>query len=236
MTRIYLSPPHASGRELELVTDAFESNWIAPLGPHVDAFEREFAAAVGVPHAARSLERHGGAAPRARSCSASARATRCACSTLTFSASANAITLRGRAPVFVDCRRGDLEDGPRAPRRGARRPAPGGRPRRRVIAVDLYGQCGDYDAARARSATGTACRSIEDAAEALGATYRGAPAGGQGALAVFSFNGNKIITTSGGGMLVSGNADWIEHARALARRRATRRRTTSTPRSATTTA
>jgi dTDP-4-amino-4,6-dideoxygalactose transaminase len=212
MARIYLSPPHLSGREVALVTDAIESNWIAPLGPHVDAFEREFAAAVGVPHAL-ALSSGTGALHLALIVAGIGANDRVAISTLTFAATANAVTYVGAEPVFVDCDASwtidpDLLDA--ALGAAARR----GRPIRAVLSVDLYGQSCDYEKLEAICTRHDALL-IQDAAEALGSTHRGRPVGGQGAMAAFSFNGNKIITTSGGGMLVSSRKDWIDHARKL---------------------
>ena len=213
MPRIYLSPPDVGGRELELVTDAIASNWIAPLGPHVDAFEREMSAISGVDHAV-ALSSGTAALHLALVVLGIGAGDEVACSTFTFAASANAITYTGATPVFVDS---DAETWTMDPelldRALTERGAAGGRVRA-VVAVDLYGQCCDYEALT------EICRRhgvvlVQDAAESLGATYRGAPAGGQGAIAAFSFNGNKIITTSGGGMLVSGTREWVEHARKL---------------------
>lgn len=217
MARIYLSPPHASGRELELVTEAIESNWLAPLGPHVDAFERELAEAVDVEHAV-ALSSGTAALHLALVVLGIGAGDEVACSSLTFAASANAITYTGALPFFVDCDETwtidpTLLDEALADRRRA------GARVRAVLAVDLYGQCCDYDALH------DVCERhdvtlLQDAAESLGATYRGRPAGGQGALAAFSFNGNKIITTSGGGMLVTddpGIASAVRHLATQAR-------------------
>jgi dTDP-4-amino-4,6-dideoxygalactose transaminase len=212
MPRVYLSPPHLSGREVELVTEAIASNWIAPLGPQVDAFEAELAAVAGVEHAV-ALSSGTAALHLALVVLGIGAGDEVACSGFTFAASANPIVYTGATPVFVDCDATwtidpGLLDRALAERRGA------GASVRAVIAVDLYGQCCDYDALREVCARHDAVL-IQDSTESLGATYRGAPAGGQGALAAFSFNGNKIITTSGGGMLVSRSRDWIEHARKL---------------------
>jgi dTDP-4-amino-4,6-dideoxygalactose transaminase len=212
MARIYLSPPHLTGREIELVSEAIASNWIAPLGPHVDAFEAELAAVAGVEHAV-ALSSGTAALHLALVVLGIGAADEVACSSFTFAASANPIVYTGASPVFVDCDETwtidpGLLDRALAERRGA------GASVRAVIAVDLYGQCCDYDGLREICARHDAVL-IQDSTESLGATYRGAPAGGQGALAAFSFNGNKIITTSGGGMLVSRNRDWVEHARKL---------------------
>jgi dTDP-4-amino-4,6-dideoxygalactose transaminase len=213
MTRIYLSPPHVGAIERLLLLDAFDSNWIAPLGPHVDAFEREFAAAVGMPHAA-ALSSGTAALHLALEAVGVSRGDEVITCTLTFAATANAIAYLGARPVFVDCRPDTwtidpdlLEEELDACARHGKRPAA-------VIAVDLYGQCADYDRIV------DMCRVygvplIEDAAEALGATYRGRAAGSFGEAAAFSFNGNKILTTSGGGMLVSRRSELVARARYL---------------------
>lgn len=213
MTRIYLSPPHASGRELELVTDAIESNWLAPLGPHVDAFERELAGAVGVPHAT-AVSSGTAALHLALTVLGIDADDEVACSDLTFAASANAIRYTGATPIFVDADAGTWTIDPELLDRALSDRRRAGARVRAVVAVDLYGQCCDYDAIR-EICDRHGVVLVQDAAESLGATYRGAPSGGQGAIAAFSFNGNKIITTGGGGMLVSANGDWIAHARKL---------------------
>jgi len=209
MPRIYLSPPHLSGRELELVREAIESNWIAPLGPQVDAFERELAEAVGVPNAL-ALSSGTAALHLAFVVLGIGPGDEVACPTLTFSATANAIHYTGAAPVFVDADPATWTIDPGLlDEVFAERPAV-----RAVVGVDLYGQCCDYEALTAIcERRGVAL--VQDAAESLGAEYRGAPPGSQGVLAAFSFNGNKVITTSGGGMLVSKDADLIAHARKL---------------------
>lgn len=213
MSRIYLSPPHVFGQEQALVADAFASNWIAPLGPHVDAFETELAAHAGTRYAV-ALSSGTAALHLAMILHGVGPGDVVACSSLTFSASANPIVYVQATPVFVDS--DDtwtidpnlVED---AFRDGVRR----GRRVKALVAVDLYGQCADYDV------IGALCDRygvvlIEDAAEALGSTYRGRPAGGFGALGVFSFNGNKIITTSGGGCLVTNDEAIARRARSLA--------------------
>ena len=213
MARVYLSPPHLAGRETELVTEAIASNWIAPLGPHVDAFEDELAAAAGASYAV-ALSSGTAALHLALVVLGNGPGDEVACSDFTFAASGNPIIYTGAVPVFVDADSATWTIDPELLDRAiSSRRAAGGRVRA-VIAVDLYGQCCDYDALREVCARHEVVL-VQDATESLGATYRGAPAGAQGALAAFSFNGNKIITTSGGGMLVSDDRDWIEHARKL---------------------
>ncbi len=214
MRRIYLSPPHMGSAELDLLREAFESNWIAPLGPQVDAFEREFAAKVGVEHAA-ALSSGTAALHLALELLGVGPGDEVLCSDLTFVASANAIAYLGARPVFVDAdpETWNLDPALLAEELAARRRR--NRLPKAVVVVDLYGQSADWEPiSEACAAHGVPI--VEDAAEALGATYRGRPVGGFGRFGVFSFNGNKIITTSGGGMLVSDDRESIERARFLA--------------------
>jgi pyridoxal phosphate-dependent aminotransferase EpsN len=199
--------------ERQLLLEAFDSNWIAPLGPHVDAFERELAARVGVPHAA-ALSSGTAALHLALELLGVGRGDEVYVATLTFAASANPVVYQGATPVFLDSERetwnldpGLLEETLRAAARRGKLP-------KAVIAVDLYGQCAQLDRIEQVCAE-FQVPLVEDAAEALGATWRGRPAGSFGAMAAFSFNGNKIITTSGGGMLVSREARFVEQARFL---------------------
>jgi len=214
VSRIYLSPPHMSGAELDFVGEAFASNWIAPLGPHVDAFENEFAAAVGVAHGA-ALSSGTAALHLALLLVDVESGDEVLCPTLTFAATANAITYVGAEPVFVDSTDRSWNIDPDLVAAELESCARRNRIPRALIAVDLYGQCADFDRLENTCAEyGVAL--IEDAAEALGATYRGRPAGSFGQIAAFSFNGNKIITTSGGGMLVSDDPGFTDRARFLA--------------------
>ena len=209
MPRVYLSPPHMGPDERGLLIDAFDSNWIAPLGPNVDAFEKEFAARVQLPHAA-ALSSGTAALHLALQLLGVGRGDEVIVSDLTFAASANPVAYQGATPVFVDSETETWNLDPALLEETLRTRRP-----RAVIAVDLYGQCAQLDRIEAL------CRQyevplIEDAAEALGATWQGRPAGSFGSLAAFSFNGNKIITTSGGGMLVGHDKALIEKARFLA--------------------
>jgi pyridoxal phosphate-dependent aminotransferase EpsN len=214
LSRIYLSPPHVGDRERKLLLDAFDSNWIAPLGPHVDAFEREFGEKIGGLHAAALSSGTAGLHLALRLLGISGR-DEVLVSTFTFSATANAVTYTGAAPVFIDSdpQTWNMDPGLLAEELDdcARR----GKLPKAVIVVDLYGQCADYDPILASCAR-YEVPVIEDAAEALGAKYRDASSGNFGKMAVFSFNGNKIITTSGGGMLVSRDSTLIGKARFLA--------------------
>jgi pyridoxal phosphate-dependent aminotransferase EpsN len=202
------------GAERELVADALDSNWIAPLGPHVDGFERELAA-VSRRSAVAALSSGTAALHLALKLVGVGPGDEVLCSSLTFSASANAIVYQGATPVFIDCDRETWNIDPDLLAQELAEAAERNHLPKALIAVDLYGQCADYDRILPVCAEyGVAV--IEDAAEALGATYRGQPAGSFGAFAVLSFNGNKIITTSGGGALLSDDEDAIARARFLA--------------------
>lgn len=197
-----------------MLGDAVASGWIAPLGPHVDAFEAEAAARCGVPHAV-ALSSGTAALHLALLVMGVGAGDRVWTSTLTFAATANAIAYVGATPVFVDSDRISWNLDPGLLVEQLERAARAGTLPRALIGVDLYGQCADWTPIVA------ACRKhgvaiIEDAAEALGASYGDQPAGSLGDLAILSFNGNKIITTSGGGMLLGARKDWVDGARFLA--------------------
>ena len=211
---IYLSPPHMGDSELELVKEAFATNWIAPVGPHVDGFEKEFAEYLGVPYAA-ALSSGTAAIHLALRLLGLHPGDEVICSTLTFVASANPIVYEGGTPVFIDSEPASWNMDPALLRAELDECAARGRLPRAVIVVDLYGQSANYDPildACARYEVPV----IQDSAEALGATYKGRKVGTQGRCGIFSFNGNKIITTSGGGMLVSNDSDLVGRARFLA--------------------
>lgn len=212
--QILLSTPHMGETERDFVEQAFATNWIAPLGPNVDAFEQEFADKVNTKHAA-AVSSGTAAIHLALILLKVGRGDRVFCSSLTFVASANPIVYQGAEPVFIDADRNNwgmcaksleraLEDGKRQ-----------GKLPKAVIVVNLYGQSSDIDPLL------ELCRQynvslIEDAAESLGATYKGKASGTFGLMGIYSFNGNKIITTSGGGMLVSDDGDLLAKARFLA--------------------
>ena len=212
--RIYLSPPHLSGRELEYVHEAFASNWIAPLGPQVDAFERELAEVVGAGHAA-ALSSGTAAIHLALLLAGVGAGDEVLVSTLTFSASVNPIVYCGARPAFIDSEPASWNMDAGLLAETLDRRARAGRLPKAVVVVHLYGQSADLDpivdACERHGVT-----LIEDAAEALGASYHGRAPGTFGRMGVFSFNGNKVITTSGGGMLVSDDAGLIARARKLA--------------------
>ena len=254
--RIFLSPPHIGGEELKLVEEAFASNYVAPLGPMVDAFEREFAAYTGIPYclalasgtAAMHLAlRELGVGP----------GDDVLASTLTFIGSVSPATFLGASVAFIDADEQTWNMDPDLLAAELAECARRGRLPKAVIPTDLYGQCCDLERIK-QVCDRYEIRVVADAAEAMGARYRGAEGGGRGAggggqrtedgsqksgehrtpdsqhstqttlstagmrhagfgarAAVFSFNGNKIITTSGGGMLASHDERLIEHARKL---------------------
>jgi len=213
MSRIHLSKADVTEVEEHYLLDAVRSGWVAPLGPHVDAFEAEIAARVGVTHAlalasGTSALHLGllelGAGP----------GTAVIVPSMTFAASAMPVVYTGAEPVFVDALRGDGNVDPGLLMEAIDTLQAEGTRVVAAMSVDLFGRCAEYD----QIVPGLQERGIpliEDAAEALGAAYHGRPAGSFGAAAVFSFNGNKILTTSGGGMLLSNDPDLIARARYL---------------------
>ncbi|WP_088079131.1 aminotransferase class I/II-fold pyridoxal phosphate-dependent enzyme [Bacillus mycoides] len=212
--KIYLSSPHMSGNEQKYIQNAFDTNWIAPLGPNVDEFERELASFVGV---------KGGAAVSSGTAAIHLalrllnvqKGDTVFCSSFTFVASANPIVYLGAEPVFIDSEPETWNMSPQALEHALYDADKDGKLPKAVILVHLYGQsakldeilslCNQYDVPI-----------IEDAAESLGSTYKGKASGTFGRFGVYSFNGNKIITTSGGGMLVSNDVEALERARFLA--------------------
>ena len=207
--KIYLSPPHMSGEELRLIKDAIKSNWIAPLGPHVDEFEREISAYLGVKDAA-ALSSGTAALHLSLNILGIKKNDFVFCSDLTFVASANAISYLGAIPIFIDSEEKSWNMCPDSLEEAFKKFSP-----KAVIVTDLYGQSADYHEIV------EICKKynvpiIEDAAESLGASYGKKKCGSFGEMAIISFNGNKIITTSGGGMLLSNNEEYIKKARKLA--------------------
>jgi pyridoxal phosphate-dependent aminotransferase EpsN len=212
MKRILLSVPHMGGSEESYVHQAFATNWLSTVGPNINAFEREFGSRVGLPSVALN------------SCTAAIHlglrllgvgpGDEVFCPTLTFVGGCNPIRYLSAEPVLLDSDPStwnldpnSLEDALRERTRRKKLP-------RALVVVHLYGQCADMDPIL------TLCHKygvpvLEDAAEALGSTYKDRPTGSIGDIGVFSFNGNKIITTTGGGMLVSRNVAWVEKARFL---------------------
>lgn len=211
--RIYLSSPHLGGEEIDYIREAFDANWVAPLGPHVDAFERDCAAYAGV-KAALALSSGTAAAHLAAIELGLRPGDTFYCSTLTFVASLAPLVQSGGIPVFIDSEPESWNMSPTALRRAFEDAAAAERLPRLVVLVDLYGQPCNMDEIL------PICRSygvpvLEDAAESMGSRFRDVRTGSFGEFAYYSFNGNKIITTSGGGMLLSNNEEAIAHARFL---------------------
>ncbi|MCX7827727.1 MAG: aminotransferase class I/II-fold pyridoxal phosphate-dependent enzyme [Thermanaerothrix sp.] len=209
--KIYLSSPHMTGEEMAYVEEAFRTNWVAPLGPHVEAFEREMAQVLGVKSALALSSGTAGIHLGLKLLGVGPDDV-VLCSTLTFAATANPILYLGAKPVFIDSDPDTWNMSLPALKRAVQRLKDDGVKPKALVAVDLYGQSADYDGIL--SVCGEeGIPVLEDAAEALGATYKGKMCGSLGRLGVLSFNGNKIITTSGGGMLLSDDEDAIERAR-----------------------
>jgi pyridoxal phosphate-dependent aminotransferase EpsN len=211
--KIYLSPPHMSGDEMERIKEAFAENWIAPLGPHVDAFERETAEFIGI-EAALALASGTAALHLAGELAGIGRGDLALCSSLTFAATVAPLYHKGAECAFVDSEPASWNMSPKALETALEDCARAGRPPKAVIAVNLYGQSCDMDPILALCGR-HGVPLIEDAAESLGARYKGRLTGSFGKFSVLSYNGNKIITTSGGGMLLSDDAEAIERARFL---------------------
>ncbi|MDR1133324.1 MAG: aminotransferase class I/II-fold pyridoxal phosphate-dependent enzyme [Synergistaceae bacterium] len=211
--RVYLSPPHLGGEEIEYVKEAFAANWVAPLGPHVEAFERECALHSGRT-GALALSSGTAAAALSAILAGIKPGDLCFCPSLTFVASLAPFVQSGAVPVLIDSEPESWNISPKALEEALSDAEKNGRKPGAVIAVNLYGQPCDMDRIL------PLCERygvpvIEDAAESLGSCYRGRPSGSFGKFSFYSFNGNKIITTSGGGMLLSDDAEAIERARFL---------------------
>lgn len=211
--RVWLSSPHLGEEETLFVEDAFRTNWIAPLGPHVDGFERELAEHVGTKHAAAVSS--GTAAIHLGLILLGVKpGDTVFCSSLTFVGSCNPVLYCGATPVFIDSEPSTWNMSPAALERAFEWARREGRMPACVILVNLYGQSADMDAL-VPICDRYGIPILEDAAESLGAHYKGKSSGTFGRVAVYSFNGNKIITTSGGGMLVADDGELIARARKL---------------------
>jgi len=205
-----LSVPHMSGFEEGFVRKAFASNWLSTVGPNITALEQEFETRLGRP--AVMLASGTAAIHLALRLLGVGFGDQVFCSTLTFVASANAARYLGAEPVFLDSDYTTWNLDPNILADALRERARSNRLPRALVVVHLYGQCADMDPIRETCAR-YEVPIVEDAAEALGATYKGKAAGTLGHLAAFSFNGNKIITTTGGGMLVTQTPEWASKAR-----------------------
>ncbi|HEV2088107.1 MAG TPA: aminotransferase class I/II-fold pyridoxal phosphate-dependent enzyme [Cryptosporangiaceae bacterium] len=211
---VYLSAPDIGALEESYVVRALRSGWVAPAGPDIDAFERETASRTGVAHAV-AVSSGTAALHLALVALGVGTGDAVVVPTMTFAATANAVTYTGAVPVFVDCEpsTGNLDvDLLGQALDGAAGDHP---PVRAVIPVDMFGKCVDYSRI-APICAGAGVELVEDAAESLGAAHRGRPAGGFGQIGALSFNGNKILTTSGGGMLLSDDGELAARCRYLA--------------------
>lgn len=209
--RIYLASPHMGGLEEVFVKEAFDTNWIAPLGANVDGFEKELSEYVGSKTGA-ALASGTAAIHMALKAVGVEKGDKVFCSSLTFAASCNPIIYEGGIPVFIDSEPESHNMSPVALEKAFKAYEEKGEMPKAVIVVNLYGQSADMDKII------EICKKynvpiIEDAAESLGATYKGKHSGTFGEYGIYSFNGNKIITTSGGGMLVSNNEEGIAKVR-----------------------
>jgi pyridoxal phosphate-dependent aminotransferase EpsN len=210
MKRILLSVPHMGGAEEGYVHEAFTSNWLSTVGPNITAFEREFESRTGL----RSVALCSGTAAIhiGLRLLGVGPGDEVFCPTLTFAASCNPVRYLGAEPVFLDSDRSTWNLDPEILEFAFRHRARRNKLPRALVVVDLYGQCADLDPILAMCRT-YGVPALEDAAEALGATHGKRPAGTLGDIGAFSFNGNKMITTTGGGMLACRNAAWAEKAR-----------------------
>lgn len=208
--RIYLASPHMGGEEIKYINEAFDTNWIAPLGPNVSEFEKSICKYTGS-ESATALVSGTSAIHLALKCLGVGEGDVVFCSTLTFSATVNPIIYQGAEPVFIDSEYRSWNMCPKALQKAFDYAEENNKLPKAVIVVNLYGQSADYDKLK------SICNKynvpiIEDAAESLGATYKGKQTGTIGEIGIYSFNGNKIITTSGGGMMVSDNNEYTKKA------------------------
>ncbi|MDQ0150872.1 DegT/DnrJ/EryC1/StrS family aminotransferase [Eubacterium multiforme] len=206
--KIFLSSPHMGGDEEKFIKEAFNSNWIAPLGPNVNNFEKEVSKYLGIKYGA-ALISGTAAIHMALKAIGIKRRDRILCSTLTFSASCNPIIYEGGEPIFIDSEEESWNMCPYALEKAFLECEREGKLPKAIIVVHLYGQSANMDKI-IKLCNKYNCKIIEDAAESLGATYKGIQTGTLGDFGIFSFNGNKIITTSGGGMIVSNDKEKIE--------------------------
>jgi len=212
--RIYLSPPHMSGGEMKYIEQAFAENWIAPLGPNVDAFEDNLASYCGVKHAA-ALSSGTAAIHLALIILGIQPGDEVIASTFTFSATVNPIVYLGANPILIDSEEDTWNMDPELLRSTIEDRLKKGKKPKAIIPVHLYGMPAKMDQIIA-IAREYEIPIIEDAAEALGSKYADKYAGSMGDIGILSFNGNKMINTSGGGALISDNAAFVEKARFLA--------------------
>jgi dTDP-4-amino-4,6-dideoxygalactose transaminase len=213
-TRIWLSPPHMSGKEEKYIREAFTTNWIAPLGPNVDRFEQELSRYLGGSHTA-VLNSGTSAIHLALIQLGVGQGDEVIVPDFTFSATVNPVIYQGANPVFVDSEMNTWNMDPQLLEEAITDRLKKNKKPKAILVVDIYGMPASMEEILDISAKYD-IPLIEDSAEALGSKYNGQPCGTFGEMGILSFNGNKIITTSGGGALVSGNAAYVNRARFLA--------------------
>lgn len=214
MKRIYLASPHIGNEEMKYIQQAFDTNWVAPLGPNVEGFENELKEYVNVKNAT-ALSSGTSAIHLALKVLGVKEGDVVFCSSLTFSATVNPVIYEKAIPVFIDSDYKTWNMSPKALKNAFDDAVKNNKLPKAVIVVNLYGQSADYDEIL-KICNKYNVPVIEDAAESLGTTYKDRQTGTIGEIGIFSFNGNKIITTSGGGMMVSNNEEYTKKALFLA--------------------
>ena len=212
--KIWLSSPHMGGNEINYVNQAFDTNWIAPLGPNVDNFEKDLCSFTGAKYAA-ALSSGTAAIHLALIQLGVNSRDEVICSTFTFSATVNPIIYQGAIPIFIDSEELTWNISPQLLKEAIVDRISKGKKPKVIIIVHLYGMPAQMDEIM-EIANHYEIPVIEDAAEALGSTYKGKALGTFGKVGILSFNGNKIITTSGGGALISDDESFVKHSRFLA--------------------
>jgi len=213
-TKIWLSSPHMGGNEMKYVQEAYDTNWIAPLGPNVNEFENDLSRYTGAEHAA-ALSTGTGAIHLALIMLGVKAGDEVICSSFTFSATTNPIVYQGASPVFVDSEEDTWNMDPVLLEKAIEDRIAKGKTPKAILVVHLYGMPANMDDIM-DIANKYSVPVVEDATESLGSTYKGKALGAFGVMGALSFNGNKIITTSGGGALISDSKEYIENARFLA--------------------
>lgn len=213
--KIWLSSPHMGDNEFNYVKEAFDTNWIAPLGPHIDGFEKSLESFLRNDTHVVALSAGTAALHLALIILNIQSGDEVICQSMTFSASANPIVYQHATPIFIDSEEQSWNMSPEHLERAIIDRINKGKKPKAIIVVHLYGMPADMDRIM-EIANRYMIPVVEDAAEALGSAYKGRSLGTFGAMSILSFNGNKIITTSGGGALVSNNEEWIKQARFLA--------------------
>lgn len=214
-TKIWLSSPHMGNNEEVYVKEAFDTNWVAPLGPNVDLFEKSLEEYIGNEVYVAALSSGTAAIHLALQILGVTSGDEVLCQSLTFSASANPILYLGAAPIFVDSEKDTWNISPKLLERAILDRISHGKKPKAIVAVHLYGMPYNVDSIH-KIALKYDIPIVEDSAEALGSSYKGLKCGAFGAIGILSFNGNKIITTSGGGALVTNDLEMKKRAVFLA--------------------